>query len=425
MSAEAGAWRLERRLRSRLGGLLLLSWALGTGLALSSVGEETDEVLDSALIETAQLLLDLPGVAFDPGAAGDVPAGFGPHREYLVYQVFDSQGRMHLRSHQAPVQPLAPPQARGLSEQGGWRVAALQAGPRRVLVAEPLAHRREVLWETCLWLLLPLLLVLPLGAVGLHRVLRGVFGALSPARQALERREALPLQGMPQELLPLLGAVNEMRQRLQDQVEAERAFAARMAHELRTPLAAARAHAQRLLSDTDPRKTHQRVQVLLRQIDRVTALASRLLQMARVDAGLALRREAVDLKLLAQMVLDEFAADGQAGRLTLHASAQDCVVLADLDALGIALRNLVDNALRHAGPAARVEVFVEPRSLLVRDDGPGAALPQGPEAGPSTGSGGSGLGLPLVRKIAQQTGATLSLRSPLQHGRGFEAALSF
>jgi len=428
LSAEGpGTWRLERRLRGRLAALLLAAWTLGTGLALFSVQEETDEVLDSALIETAQVLLGLPDAAFDSGPDGRVPAGFGPHREYLVYQVFDGQGRMRLRSHQAPLQPLAPLLAMGLSEQGRWRVAALQAGPRRVLVAEPLAHRREVIWETCLWLLLPLLLVLPLGAVALHRVLRGVFGALRPARQALERREELPLQGMPEELLPLLGAVNEMRRRLQHQVEAERAFASQMAHELRTPLAAARAHAQRLLGETDAQQARQRAQVLLRQIDRVTALASRLLQMARVDAGLALRREAVDLRLLARMVLDEFATDGQSSRLRLHAGEQDCVVQADLDALGIALRNLVDNALHHGGPAAHVDVFVEPTGLRVCDDGPGmdAQALQQLNAGLAPARGRSGLGLPLVRKIAQQSGARLSLRSPLQQGAGFEAALRF
>lgn len=430
MSAEgarAGAWRLERRLRARLAALLLLAWALGTGLALYSVREETDEVLDSALTETAQLLLDLPDAAFEAGGEARMPQGFGPHREYLVYQVFDVQGQMRRRSHQAPPQALVPPQVRGLSEQGPWRVSAQADGQRRVLVAEPLAHRREVVWETCLWLLLPLLLVLPLGALGLHLVLRGVFGSLRPARQALDRREALPLQGMPDELLPLLRAVNEMRERLQAQVEAERSFSARMAHELRTPLAAARAHGQRLLGEADAQKARQHVQALLRQIDRVTALASRLLQLARVDAGLALRREAVDLRLLARLVLDEFAADGQAGRLTLHAEAEDCVVQADLDALGIALRNLLDNALRHGGPAARVELFVEPRALRVRDDGPGLS-PQALselEAGQLPAPGRSGLGLPLVRRIAEQSGARLSLRSPLQQGRGFEAELRF
>ena len=441
MNAEAAppqGWPLERRLRRRLLALLVLAWGLGAAAALLNVREETDEVLDGALQETGQHLLDLPDAAFEAPLRAAVPAGAAPHEEYLVYQVFDAAARLRLRSHQAPLAPLAPPAAApGFTDAGDWRVAVLQGQGRRVLVAERRAHRAEVVWEASLWLLLPLLLMLPIGGLGLHWVLRSVFGTLTPLQQALQRsaddaRPDLPLQGMPAELLPLLRAVNEMRARLRQQLQAERDFAARMAHELRTPLAAARANAQRLLGESPPGRPTERAQALLRQIDRVTALASRLLQLARIEAGTALRRESVDLNELARLVLAEFNQPGQPGRLSLQPCARDCRVQADLDALGIALRNLLDNALRHAGPVAPVELRVEPRGLIVRDRGPGldAARLQALVAGESSPSGaawprGAGLGLPLVRRIAAQSGARLELRSPLPEGPGLEAALRF
>jgi two-component system OmpR family sensor kinase len=423
--------------------VLLLTWAIAAGLAALLVQEEAGEVLDSALTEVAQQLMVLPDAAFlaiDGSPRSDigddkVPAGFAPHQEFLIYQIFDGQGRLLTRSHQAPLKALAAQASLGFTEQEGWRTLSLQKsdGRRRVVVAESLAHRQEVLWESSLGLLLPLFLLLPLAALGLHWVLRSGFAALLPIQQALAAPStgqtpvaALTLQGMPNELLPLLRAVNDMRARLNNQVAIERNFASQMAHDLRTPLAAARANAQRLVAGTNPAQQPQYAQALLRQIDSVTALASRLLQLARVDAGLALRREAVDLKLLARLVLEDYQSAQRPGQISLQTSEESCVVQADLDALGIALRNLVDNALRHAGAAGSIEVVVTPMGLSVRDHGP----PIDPTTLRQMQMGdhqakGSGLGLPMVRRIAEQSGARLELSTFPAPDSGLLAALQF
>lgn len=428
-------WSLEQRLRRRLLAVLALLWLAGAAATLALVQHEMGEVLDSALQETAQRLLLLPDEALDEDDDTVAVARVPPHEEHVIYQVFDRRGRLQLRSHAAPEQPLVPPQARGLFSSGPWRVAALDSddGRRRAVVAEPQAHRAGVLWRSSLWWGTALLALLALAALALQRTLRQAFAALEPVRTALAQRHAhelqpLPLQDAPRELQPLLETVNALMQRVQALLQAERAFAAHTAHELRTPLAAARAQAQRLAGEARDAGLAERAQALVRQLDRLATLATRLLQIARIEAGVALQRQPVDLAELARLVADEFGPARQ--RLCIEVQGAPPPVQGDVDALGIALRNLIDNALKHGGAQARVTVEVGPQRLGVSDDGPGvdaatlARLPRPFERGGSVAEG-TGLGLALVAAIARQSDARLELQSPVHEGRGLRATLLF
>ena len=157
-----------------------------------------------------------------------------------------------------------------------------------------------------------------------------------------------------------------------------------------------------------------------------------MLQLARIESGVALNREPVDLVQLALLVGDDFAEHLCSGRLRLQSHGQPMPVQGDIDALGIALSNLIDNALKHGGDEAAVAVHIEGQTLRVEDDGPGVpahrvhSLVQKFERGRGAHlAAGSGLGLAMVETIAQQSGARLLLRSPLADGRGFGASLRF
>jgi len=447
-------WRLQTRLRRQLLGLLALLWLLGTGAATLGLWHETDEVLDSALAETAQRLLMLPDAALiEPDTAGRL-GRIATHEEHVVYQVLGADGSLVLRSHDAPVQPLDPGAPDGLRAAGAWWVLTLSDahGHRRAQVAETLAHRREVLWASVGWLLGTLLALLPAAGLGLGWVLRRGFAALEPARAELAARlppaDAAPpasaghdplapippavAQRMPEELRPWLDTVQALLARVHALVDAERAFAANTAHELRTPLAAARAQAQRLAQASADGPQREAADALLRQLDRLTALSSRLLQLARVESGAALRRAPVDLAQLAALVADDFPDARRGGRLRLQVQGRPPPVAGDLDTLGIALRNLIDNALHHGGGQATVTVRVDAGRLQVADDGPGVPAEQLARLGrpferanPERGVPGHGLGLALVATIARQSGARLTLQSPRPDGPGFVATLDF
>jgi two-component system OmpR family sensor kinase len=436
-NAEAARpWSLEARLRLRLWALVALLWLAGAAMAWLGVRHETAEVLDGALQETAQRLLVLPEDALGDDDADPLAAGIGSHEEHVIYQVFDARGRLRLRSHAAPVEAILPPGSEGLHEAAPWRVMALTRddGRRRVLVAEASVHRARLLASSGGWMLLPLLALLPLTALALHWGLRSGFRSVERAGAAMRSRDAtdlrpVPLRDAPRELHPLLDGFNALLGRVGAVLDAERLFAARSAHELRTPLAAARAQAQRLIAATREPAALRHGERLLAQLDRLAALSSRLLQLARIESGISLRREPVDLTQLARLVVDELRGSPQADRVSLDVSAPAAVVEGDIDALAIALRNLVDNALRHGGDGP-VGLRVEGRSLRVVDDGPGVdadsieRLKRPFERGPVQAEG-AGLGLSMVASIARQSGARFELRSPVAHGRGLAASLHF
>ncbi len=431
-------WSLEKRISRRL--LLVLGslWLAGSLIALLGVWHETSQVLDSALQETAERFLFLPDIVVNDRQEQErFLTGISLHDEYVVYQVFDASGRMLLRSHDAPRVALDSARDDDLRDINGWRVLTRTRldGERRVQVGETLKHRFEVLWGSLGWLFGTLFVVLPTASLALTVILRHGFRTLEPARAELARRKpddgnAISDKSVPQELQPWIASVNEMIARDRVLIDAERSFAARTAHELRTPLAAARAQAQRLTEMTVEPHAHQNAQALVRQLDRLTRLATRLLQMARIESRASVRREPVDLVMVARIVVAEFPEALAKERLRLEVAGKPGGVVGDVDAIGIALRNLIDNALKHGGLESWVTVLVEPLSIFVINDGPGVPadtlekLVRPFERG-ITAAEGSGLGLSITHAIAQQAGGALELYSPIAGNRGFAAVLRF
>lgn len=434
-------YSLEGLLRSRVLLLIGTLWLAASLAAFYGLREKARNLLDDTLLETAEQLLAMPEEALGHGEAPPRVLEIGGDETDIVYQVYDGNGALRLRSHAAPTAALVSTDRQGLIESETW-YALVVTHPdqsRRVIVAQGRAERQATLWRVYAWLLGPLLLVLPLSAWMLHGVLRRSFLTLEPIRRDLSTRaphQLHPVEHLqvPMELQPMLETVNVLMGRVSKLIDAERAFAAHTAHELRTPLAAARAQAQRLAQEASavgaPRLA-ERTQALVRQLDRLTRLASRLLQLARIDSGVALRREPIDLSQLAGLVIDEFGEARAHSHLDIHVETQPLEPIdGDIDALGIALRNLIDNALKHGGDGARVRVCVGPGRLAVQDNGPGippdqvARLAQPFERG-TTVAEGSGLGLTMVQTVARQSGATLTFKALDDPPWRFEVGLTF
>lgn len=429
-------WSLERRITRQmllgLGGL----WLIGSMILALGLYHESGQVLDSALQETAERFLFLPdSVMLDPAQQERFLTEIGPHQEYVVYQVYDVKGQMRMRSHGAPQTPLDAAGEDGIRDVEGWRVLTLTRTDlqRRIQVAEAQAYRREVLLGSLAWLAGTLIFLLGGASVALTIILRQGWHAIEVARQELMSRKSddfKPLSGAgaPAELRPWIDGVNALMARDRVLLEAERTFAARTAHELRTPLAAARARAQRLVESVSEGPARHNALALLRQLDRLARLASRLLQLARIDARARVRREPLDLVQVVQMVVADFGEALASERLRVEIAGATTGVRGDIDAIGIALRNLIDNALKHGGPQAWVTVLVETPVVYVINDGPGvpadtlSKLVRPFERG-ITATEGSGLGLSITDAIVRQTGGSLELHSPIAGGRGFAAVL--
>jgi heavy metal sensor kinase len=240
--------------------------------------------------------------------------------------------------------------------------------------------------------------------------------------------ERLPLSGTGDELERLGETLNEMLARLEGALDREREFVADAGHELRTPLSLLRTELELALRHADsPVELREAVRRSSEEVDRLGQLAEDLLLIARTDRGqLPLRLEALEAAELLGSVVHRFEWRAQeAGRTLLADVADDVRLDGDRIRLEQALGNLVDNALRHGGGTVRLSAapsngFVE---LHVRDEGVGfppeflsQAFERFARADHARTQGGSGLGLSIVRAIAEAHGGTAHASNREQGG---------
>ncbi len=445
MAGKSMTWRLILRLSLGLGALWLAAVA-GVGLSLRG---EINEVFDAALQETAQGLLTLAAGELseeeeeDESLARRQPLPFGEHEEYIVYQVRNAEGRILLRSHEAPRSPLSERRSAGFENRGEYRIytQATLDGRLFIHVAEEREERGELILESLSWLLLPLFALPLLAGLLVWLSVRGALGPLARVRQDMSLRgganlEPLGDEGLPSELAPVVRDVNRLLARLKSALEAERSLAANSAHELRTPIAAALAQVQALQAALPDGAERERAGEIAAAMKRMGRLVEKLLQLSRAEAGLGLSEERFDaLPVMEMMIADRTSRSGHPNAApAIHLERGDrerFELTMDMDAFGVAFGNLLENALTHGGPGEAIEVRLAQGRLSVINGGPAVepaaleglrrAFERGAQAGP-----GTGLGLAIVESVMRQSGGALELRSPAE-GRsdGFQADLVF
>ena len=345
-------------------------------------------------------------------------------------QVLDSWGRVP-----EPLPQVVP----GLSTQTGWRVWAKSFPGTTLLLLEDTRDIAESVRRFDLsFLILALLAVLPafgLGYLFAGQVLRPVRHLTDAALELATRRawrERLPEPVNRDELWRLSQATNTLLAALADVIESERRFTADAAHELRTPLTVLRGRLEQAAEKTHG-NVHTPLAAALTASDELLALVEKLLLLARTEADQGLHREQAALDevsfAVVEMLRPLFAEKNV--RLEVDLPVQDVPVEGDRVALGLLVRNLLDNALKFT-PAGRVGVRVETQRgkayLHVWDNGPGIpgrALPQLFErfyqADVRHRQAGSGLG--LARSIALWHGGSLVVSNRREGGAVFTLEL--
>lgn len=437
--ADTLSGRLTRRLMLWVGGVWL-ACVLGT---VWYVDREIDRNFDNELVEVAHRMFDIALRHLDDaparadGGTLTIPSPGSFADADVLFRLVTPQGRVLAQAANARAAQFEVPLAPGFANHGDWRVHTVRHPVRAVYlqVADPLRERRRAVRHTLIGLTLPLAAVLPLLALLLRRIARRELQPLEELRHEIgqrggERLVPIALTHLPRELASVQDDVNHLLERLAQALEVERALAANAAHELRTPLTAARLRLQTALEHGLQRED---VQAALDALQTLSHRAEKLLQLSRAESSTPLTREPVDLARLATTMAQEFwqQDESTADRLdlVLPEATAPAMALGDFDALAIALRNLLENALRH-GDGSAVELIVGPGcTLTVRDHGPGVP----PErlrtlrerhARPSGSRTGYGLGLSIVTTIVRKHGGRLELTSPLPDASvGLQATL--
>jgi two-component system sensor histidine kinase QseC len=431
---------LQRRLLWLVLSVVAIGWILAGAATWLDARHELDELLDSHLAQAAAILVvqQTHEMAEHAAPSDNAPVvhRYAPKVAFQVYH----QGRLVLRSQNAPDAPLMAEPVRLRSgfdtvsiDGTGWRVYA-DHGPEdiQVFVGERTASRSEILAAILRGSFIPLFVTLPLLALAIWWAVRE---GLEPLRRfggvlARRRPEALqPLDGkhMPDEMQPMIAALNSLFARIAALLDAERRFTADAAHELRTPIAAIRAQAQVALGASEDDARRVALKQTMAGCDRAARLIEQLLTLARLEAQAAPATQVCDLAAIARQVAADLAPAAIRRQQSLAVLGDaHCPLAGDETLLAVLVRNLVENALRYSPDGASIEVDLhrdaQDFALCVEDSGPGLAdedidkLGRRFFRGAGQSQSGSGLGWSIVRRIAQVHGLRIEVRRSAKLG---------
>ncbi|TAK98906.1 MAG: sensor histidine kinase [Rhodospirillaceae bacterium] len=229
-------------------------------------------------------------------------------------------------------------------------------------------------------------------------------------------------QAIPQEIAPLVDALNGLIERVAEGRDALQRFVANAAHQLRTPLAALQLQTQRALRESDPVRRQEALTAVDRGMQRLTHLTQQLLTLARAEptgAPADEQQQSVDLAAVARQTVEHWVDTAIALGIDLgyDGKASGVLVRGDQQLLTELIGNLVDNGIQYGKGGGRVTVRIStaPAILSVEDDGPGIPAAERTRVLerfyrlPASVGSGSGLGLAIANEIAARHGAHLEI----------------
>ncbi|MGA8864356.1 MAG: ATP-binding protein [Gallionella sp.] len=415
----------------------LLAWLL-TGLAVAGIGtgittyykthEEVGEMLDYELSQIAYSMQHsnsfIPEQIENPGSSDS-----SDDDNDFVVQVWNKDGKLLYSSRPSAKLPQA--SAQGLSTlkyvNDQWRVFSLISDNRVIQAAQPEDARSETAAGIALRMLAPLAVLVPALALLAWISVRKSLAPLVHVTEQVEKRDAsamspLDIHTVPEEIRPLLMALNRLLIRLDDSISSQRRFVADAAHELRTPLTALSLQAQLVEQAQDSKERDETISNLRMGIARASHLVSQLLTLARQEPDAQRPFAHLDLAQIARGVVGEFAPLADYKRIDLGIGGdQSAFVNGDEEALRILVGNLVDNAIRYTPEGGKVDVTLSNDNsgvkLEVEDSGPGIPIEDRVRIFerfyriPGHDVQGSGLGLAIVKQVVQRHGAVVEVET--------------
>ena len=429
-------------------GLGLLLVAACHALALTLLYRAGSEMLvHNGLVGQAEDLAESLSISPDGvprlDLSADMAWGYDAYVRHLKYRVLDAEGRVRLSS-EGDVQPLV--RDAGGVVLGEDRFTAMRDGVALQAVTIPVTVDGHALWiqaaRSDRFLALAEEAILPVavdtsllaggfalalfGVVvwrSLHRALQPVRAASCAAAEIGPRNPSarVPCRGMPSEIRPLIDAVNGGLSRLEAAYVAQQRFLANAAHELKTPLTVLRGRLE-LDGDCEVRGP------ALEEVDRMSRIVGQLLHLAEAGDPNTYRIAPVSLSRVAMRAraLLVFAAEAKDVTIKVELAGMSPPCKGDESALVTAVRNVLENAIRHSPPGSRVRIVVDGCAIRVLDEGQGVPTEALARAfdrfwRADRNGDGAGLGLAIVRDVMHAHGGKADLRN--RRGRGAECSL--
>jgi len=415
-----------RLLLALLGMLVLVALVMGL-VTYRNVLTETESLFDYQLKQMALSLRDQGEIAPDQADA------LADEQFDFVVQIWTIDGRSiyATRNHaDLPSRALL-----GFADVGvngeTWRTFSVATPGRVIQVAQPVRIRQRLAANAALHSVTPLVFLAPvmalmawwLAAMTLAPLRRVVAEVRSRDEQLLQ---PLAEEGLPDDVSPLVGALNGLLQRLGQTLDTQRAFLSDAAHELRSPLTALKLQIETLKRAPDEAARSQAIDTLAAGIDRSVRIVEQLLALARsVPGAVPTVKEPLDLSEVVRSAVADTVpyALSRGSRFELFAD-EPVSVRGERLGLGVLVRNLADNAVRYSPRGSCVELRVFSNAgvptLQVDDAGPGIPPEERERVfdrfyrRAAGGEEGTGLGLAIVRSVAARHGAAVVLSdSPL------------
>jgi signal transduction histidine kinase len=321
-----------------------------------------------------------------------------------------------------------------------WRTFTLRHANLTIQVASRQTNRNIRFAAMAPWLLLPLItLIAILGALIWFAAVRALL-PLRIIRAEIDNRDATSLHpllstDMPEEVQPMLGAINDLLQRLEETLTLQRRFIADAAHELRSPLTAIRLQAQLAERSENAAERAETLAHLKAGVERAAHMVNQLLDLARIEPdNLPAHASPVALDALVKTVISNHSLLADSRNIDLGlVDASPTTLHAHPESLRTLLSNLIDNAVRYTPKGGRIDVSlceVAGNAVLrVEDSGPGIPVDERDRvfqrfyrlAGQSTP--GSGLGLAIVAGIVKGMHGSVSLGTSTLGGLQVEVRL--
>ncbi len=421
---------------------LLILWVISAAVAYYLAIGFADDAYDRELINSAdsvaaRLRTNGTKIWADIPPAAQAILHYN-RQDQIYYQVLSQDGTRIFGDAviPGPVTGLqaAEPMFRYASLEGNKiRIARIRVQvpdyPSKVIfvqVAETLHARQRLAEQILLSIMIPQLVLICLGAASIWR---GITRSLIPLKNltdAISKRSQTDLTAVeeseaPREVRPLVTAINDLLLRLKSEIESQRRFVANAAHQFRTPLAALKTYiyyAKRLAENEEMDSVLEKIDI---GTERMSHLSNKLLALAKAEPSNRFDHyRQVDLNYIASEITASFTPAATKKNLEVTFSGLDspALIYGDPENLAELVTNLVENAILYTKPGGRVAVRIangEQIKLIVEDNGTGIPKDEREEVFErfyrvlGTNMPGSGLGLPIVKEIANSHGARVSL----------------